>query len=249
MIYGSTTPVLELDEVTRTGIRTIVLSQRFEALSFENSISVTTVVNPPKPPIINQMMLVGAKTTFEGGSYVRRWNYEGGNVVDDGSPQPAAKDSNVYTFKPGFAEVSLILNPNWDTLVSKYGASAADDGTVSFTKTLADSNANALKKASPTGSNNPYYGQRTWFRMEGTFTHQWADYVIPPDLFKNVGTIVYDFDNMPDNVPPDRDWLKCPPTYVLRGNLYEIEETYWLSGPGGWPAQVYDFDQVTNLYK
>lgn len=84
------------------------------------------------------------------------------------------------------------------------------------------------------------FGVEDYFRMEGSYRFRYAEMQLPASLLNGVGFIATNLPGQPPNFDVDRrNWLKLPPTWRRRGSVFEINEVYWLSGPGGWPEPVY----------
>ena len=167
------------------------------------------------------------------------WTYTG--VDGDGKSVTFKTRGNSpdFTFEPGFAQVSIETHPKFQSLLETYGGTLSD-GAVTWPATLSGGgNEGGLSGGGgPSEKSNPMFGVREYLRLEGTYHYRYATQTLN-GIGAGVGQI--HTSGLPGVPPiyPDRNWLKAPAVYERHGPVYVVTESYWLSGPGGWPRPVY----------
>jgi hypothetical protein len=92
------------------------------------------------------------------------------------------------------------------------------------------------------GSANPLYGTTSYLAMTATFKKNQTVGNLNDisDLFANIGKIdgpTYSLISIP--VIPSRNWLKLTPKITSRSGVFEVSESWMLSGAGGWNSKIY----------
>jgi hypothetical protein len=146
-----------------------------------------------------------------------------------------------YSFEPGFAQVSIKLHPNYQGLIDTYGGSTDADGSVLWPATLSGqtTSKSGLSGGKSQAEKNPMFGIEDFLRLEGEYWFRYVSVEVPASLHQGAGFIASDLPGRPPRPADGRNWLKVPPTFRRRGLDHEIRESYWLSGPGGWPLPIY----------
>ncbi|MEO7933201.1 MAG: hypothetical protein ABIT76_08600 [Chthoniobacterales bacterium] len=236
MIYGTPQVHLVDESTNRIGVRTRVFSQMFE------------FGKEPKPPQEDgKAKLVGSQIRKRGGIYFMTWFYEDGNKSGVGVELQDRKNSTDYDFTGGFAEVSLKLHKDYSKLLEKYqGVPDVDGGDILWPATLSKESGGGGAfpgNGGTDGDINPMFGYQSKFRMEGNYRFRYAVVELPGALFDGVDYIA---DKLPGKPPTDlkdgRNWLMAAPNLKHLGNVWDVTENYWLSGPGGWPKPIYQKD-------
>jgi hypothetical protein len=97
---------------------------------------------------------------------------------------------------------------------------------------------------------NPMFGVDSYVVAMPTWTETILYAQLPDDLYQNIDQI---FNNPPgpdgnpppqppNNDPPDwpkRNWLLRRIVPRQRGNIWQVQKTWMLSGPGGWNIYLY----------
>ena len=229
-------------------------------------------VIPYYVPSIDQVLTVG-KVLYEGCEEVSRtWScnndgtnpsyivtvvYEGGNAESDKNTY-GDEDSTVWSLDYEMSEEPLVSHPNWDRIREVYAARnmAGDqmyDEEWSFPVELpANSSASSGLggKTKSGGVRNPMYGSKTYIVMNALVSVSYTKKTLPPKVIKTVGKI---FPDIPD-APPQfnsldkgkRNWMKLPPQISMRGNVWQITESWRLSEHYAWPKEVYADQNATD---
>lgn len=238
MIIGTPQYRIENDRTDRIGIRTIAVSLvwRPEGDTFEQLAQV-----PPPPDMGGGVFLIGRQTTPEGGALKTLWLWEG--IDGDGRSVTFRTRENTrdYEFQAGFSQADILQHPNLQQLIDDYQGQLLD-GEIYFPP-LIDMKAkgtNVRPNANAKLTKSPVAGMRDFLRMEGTYTCRYMARSLR-GVMSGMGRIFTG--GLPGEAPTDleegRNWLKAPTMYARRGPAYEIMETYWLSGPGGWSEPLY----------
>lgn len=245
MIYGNPKIRIEDDVTDRVGIRTLVLSQIWEASASAEVIGLDDVMaQRPAPPVVpGGLLYIGEQTRPEAGCLKTTWTFEGING-DGKSVTFRTRDNSLdYGFQGGFAEVDLRLHPKLDEFQSRYGGYPDPEAGLVFPPTLSKkpggSGLNFNKeKNSARGETNPMFGHTSFLRMEGSYYYRYCSLSKPS--FSRIGHI-HSVGNIPGDAPAfsGRDYLMSSPQCQKRGLIWEVVETYWLSGVGGWPRPIY----------
>jgi hypothetical protein len=101
---------------------------------------------------------------------------------------------------------------------------------------------NSFAKTKPDGSPNPLYGCTSYLAMTATFRKNQSvgNLASISGLFDNIGKIsgpTYELVAIP--VIAWRNWLKLTPKIVSRSGVFEVSESWMLSGAGGWNSNIY----------
>jgi hypothetical protein len=100
----------------------------------------------------------------------------------------------------------------------------------------------AFPKTKSNGSANPLYGTTSYLAMTATFKKNQTVGNLNDisNLFANIGKIdgpTYSLISIP--VIPSRNWLKLTPKITSRSGVFEVSESWMLSGAGGWNSKIY----------
>lgn len=244
MIYGA--PQLEIvqDTTDLIGIRILVLARMWQP---STSDPLSALLEKPVPPSVpGGVILVGEQSLPSKGAMRTTWTFQGINGDGKSVTFKDRKNSIDFGFEPGFAQIPIQLHPKFPELLDEYGGYPDNDGARVIWPTEKPGGTTAGKSGlgggSKTEETNPMFGIQDYFRLEGTYRFRYAAKTLPADLYDRAGTIVEtkDLPGDPPRVSGGRNWLAVPPPYRRRGTILDITELYWLSGPGGWPAPVYD---------
>ena len=256
MIYGNLLYHRKNDLTDIVGIRTLVMSRLWQPSRSDLSIEQIDAEEPVSPSVPGGLLLIGSQTQPAGGLYHTSWTYEG--IRGDGKGATFRTRSNTldYGFKPGLAQVSLKLwrgltgkeDKAFQGLLDKYqGYLDSESDQIIWPATMgATTSAAGLTGASKaTGDFNPMFGVQDFFRMEGTYTARYCALNIPKSLSDGDGLVVTNLPGKPQPTTQGRNWLKVPAVWRRRGYIFEIVESFWLSGIGGWPVPVYGDGSAT----
>ena len=144
-----------------------------------------------------------------------------------------------WTITGTTAEDPIESHPDYAVLLETY-AGSEDAGTnrAKWPKTIGDN-----------GGRNPMHGVESYLVPGLVLTRKYTADAIPAELERGLGTI--DTPPSPKNtamkvhLSGKRDWLKIRATATERGNTIEIEESWLLSGPGGWVWEMYRYQRLT----
>lgn len=240
MIYG--TPIIHVDDdrTDRIGIRTLIMSQLWQASRWPLGQDELDAESPPPPAVPGGVIFIGQQTRRQRGSMRTTWTFEGINGNGKSVTFKGRTNSLDYQFEPGFSDKSLLLLPNIKTKMDQFGGYVID-GRLVWPPEIPETNTGSgMKKQDKAGKVNPFFGRETYLSMEGTYHFRYADTTYG-QAFSGVRHI-FKTGSLPGDPPTgigDRDWLKAPPKVIRRGPVFDITEVYWLSEVGGWPEELY----------
>ena len=162
----------------------------------------------------------------------------------EGHLTPDAADGEEYGFEGATSEDPIETHPDYLALLEIYGGTEDENGKAKWPKTLSpasefedmtaiDGNDNVEKK-------NPMHGVESYLLPGATWVRKSVAKVFPVALIRALGTI----DKPGGNPPPltgNRSWLKVRARATWRGNIWQIEEAWLLSGPEGWVPEMYPY--------
>jgi len=252
-IYGTPQLLCDGDTTDKIGIRKLVLSIMWQPVG--NNLNQTQIdaQKPGVPTVSGGTLLVGTQTRRSAGAYKTTWTFEG--IEGDGKTVTFQDRTNSldYNFEPGLSQVSIKLwrglsgndSNAYQNLLTQYQGTADINSDQIIWQPTLSGNATSIGLAGPgnTDTLNPMFGVQDWFRMEGNYTYRYASLNIPSSLLAGSGLVASNLPGQPPPAQDGRNWLKVPPLWRRRGLIFDISETYWLSGIGGWPAPIYGTGQ------
>jgi hypothetical protein len=237
MIYGDPQIHIDDDHTDRIGLRTLVLSQLWQASRWPLSLAELDGEKPGLPEVPGGVMFIGEQTRRIHGALRTTWTFEGINGDGKSVTFKDRTNSPDYSFEPGFSQVSIIKHPNWAALKKAWNGQVLD-GQVIWPEYVSSSGSGGPVVSKSAGQPNPLFGHDDFFRMEGTYSFRYAGVNLGVAM-QGIGQIAGSLPGQPPPVEDGRNWLKAPTPWQRRGPVLEITEVYWLSGAGGWPPQIY----------
>jgi hypothetical protein len=236
MIYGDPQIHIDDDHTDRIGIRTLVLSKLWQPSRWPLSLAELDGEKPDVPDVPAGVMFIGEQTRRANGALRTTWTFEGVNGDGKNVTFKDRTNSPDYSFEPGFSHVSITKHPKWATLKATYGGQVIDNQVI-WPEFIAKSASSGPVVNHSQGKPNPLFGHDDFLRMEGTYSFRYASATLGIAM-SGIGQIAT---NLPGQPPalPKRNWLKAPTHWQRRGPVLEITEVYWLSGDGGWLAEIY----------
>ena len=243
-IYGTPKYVVESDQTDRYAVR----RTRFSiAWGTDENEATAVVAKRPEMPTFKDAKLVMIGTLPKDGGYITWWDFE--SIDEEVLPLKNRDTSPEFRFEGDLAEVDIKLYPEFTALLELYGGTILSDGTIDWPATIQSSNSGVgIGGSAGTSTTNPMYGIESWYRQTGLYIFRYAEKELPADLFSRVGKTLETAElpgkppktlNAGDDTSQKRNWLGRTPQYENLANGFAITETYWLSGPGGWPLPVY----------
>lgn len=161
----------------------------------------------------------------------------------EGHTQPDQADGEEYSLEGTTSEDPIETHPEYQALLDLYnGTEDASSGKAKWPKTI--SGGEQTFAGQPDGSapeqRNPMHGVEGYLVPGLTWTRKSVSRTLPYSIIRSLGTI----DNPPGNPPElsgNRNWLKIRARATFRGNVWQIEETWLLSGPDGWVPEMYRY--------
>lgn len=266
MIYGAFQVKIHADQTDRIGIRTVILSQGWQATGDDFSIDALDAQAPATPAAPRGMELIGRERRPWGGGLREYWTYTGVRYNGKDVEIKTYGKSPDYRFEPGFAQVSLLKHPKIAKLLQTYGGAVLDSQIV-WPPTVGGGRGPGLGGGGdlagghgPAGSlgggsvtvlglgvgqgrttrdnTNPMFGEQDFIRREGTYYYR---YVAANLKGLNQQLRVVKAGSLPGYAPSfgDRDYMEMPSEYQRHASFYAITLQAWLSGEGGWNKPIY----------
>lgn len=239
MIYGTPPVNIADDQTDRLGIRTLLLSQDWKASRWPMPQAELDAEAPAVPEVPGGIWLIGKQTRPRGGGLRTLWTFEG--IDGDGKSVTFKTRGNSpdYGFKPGFAEVSILLHPRIQELLDQYEGTVLD-GEVIWLPTLSGSGPATGLGGSNTERPNPMFGQKGFLRIEGIYSYRYL--VRDESEIPDTEGRIFSSSQLPGRAKrySNRNWIGAGADYDRCGPAaIKVAENYWLSGEGGWPAPTY----------
>ena len=199
------------------------------------------------PAGTSAMTLEGVTDSREGAVWKRTFRMVeavlGGGSEWSGFPV-RDRTNAIHTLAVTLEDLPISMHPDIDYLIDAYAGVTQADGTVEFARTYKP--VNPEQTGGLTGgegeTNNPMWGVRTFKSVSVMFSKRWiwtGSKDKPwPDWWSTVGMIEANPPGAP-TVTATRDWLYLGLTSRQTGNHHEIDESWLLSPPGGWPTMIY----------
>ncbi len=258
MIYGRPGIHVDDDQTDRIGIRTLRLSQMWQASRGDMSMVELDGEEPGAPDVPGGLWFIGRQRVRQGGVLRTSWTFEG--VGGDGKDVTFKTRGNSpdFGFTPGFAELPIQRNPRFRKLRTDFEGSLLDSEVIwpewlSDSNTAVDSgfsdvaaaiglsgNLRPTTDASGGGRPNPMFGQQSYFALQGgTYWYRYA--ARSEGEIPQIEGKLFTSGSLPGAARSfaNRNWLGVGAPYTRRGPVVEVTEMYWLSEEGGWPKPIY----------
>lgn len=175
----------------------------------------------------NQPRTFSRDTSGEQGGYHVMVTLEGLAITG-----PEAEAAEEYTLDGTTSEDPIESHPNYPALVEIYqGDPDEQTGRARWPRLLGDAESGEQRR-------NPMHGVESYLVPGLVWTRRRVSRVLPGSLVAGLGTI-----ETPPGRPPElqgnRNWLKVRARATWRGNVWQIEESWLLSGPEGWVPEMY----------
>lgn len=180
----------------------------------------------------------------------------------EGHQTPDSADGVEYFLEGATRDELIDLHPNLQVLIDVYGGrfnvdlhrttwdplmpenkGGSNRGPIPGFETFTHS---ALDPGRGSGSSrrNPMHGVETWLCPTLVWGRRFFSQSIPPGVVSNLGKIVQPPGNPPE-LSGNRVWIQQAARARFRGNGWEIEERWLLTGPYGVAPEMYDYpDEV-----
>lgn len=193
---------------------------------------------PAKYPSYSGYGFAGAQAReAEGGAWNWEITYEGAGPLT--SDNGVEDDQVIYAFEPSDVDLPISSHPEFMDFLKQFSG-RVEDGRIIFEEALPRAEDQELV---PRNKGNPFFGVEAYLSFGATWTKSYvARGQLPPKLLHNVEGVC----DIPvprgftfPSIGKDRNWLKCMPSFRIRGTAVEITERYILSGRGGHNRHIY----------
>jgi hypothetical protein len=160
---------------------------------------------------------------------------EGYDVVlsYEGHEDPDNADEESFELEGATAEDPIESHWNLEVLLKKYKGSIDKNLRAQWPLKLTDGSGNSGR--------NPMHGTESWPRPGMIWNHNYVKKVLPSGLVQQLGTISREIPGNPPALVGNRDWLCIRIRARQRGNIWQIQRSDELSGPGGSVKEMYQF--------
>jgi hypothetical protein len=178
------------------------------------------------------------------------------NATIEGHQTPDDANGVEYSLEGTTSDDPIESHPDYQDLLTIYGGTEGADGKAKWDKILPDGSDaqsfeyvvpgfesfthSSLEVAGTTSRRNPMHGVESYLVPGLTWTRKSVTRILHEGLIRSLGTI-----DTPPGHPPElsgnRNWLKIRIRGTFRGNIWQIEESWLLSGPDGWVPEMYRY--------
>jgi len=224
------------DSVNDVGVRTI--SQSY--INTRGSMQVPRVKTPH--PVFTELLLEEASLTFQEGDYEQLdVTYKGNSGESFGSVTTASGNASLYPVVTALTRLlsqePLDAHPNFTgTSTSIVGVACGNDGESEDSTIIIRDGDGAFVRISDKAKDPSLRGVSSYLAPGAEFTIRYAKDSLPS--LTRVGKIVENPQGAP-SVSGDYNWLLNSITYTQEGDIFEVTETYLLSGENGWADSIY----------
>lgn len=240
-LYGDPQFHLDNDDTDLIGLRTVTYGKIWQPSRWPMSMAELDAEKPDPPEVSGGVVLINSRTLPRGGGLRTTWTFRGINGDGKSVTFKTRANSIDYGFEPGFSEVNLLRLPDIQTLMDENGGYPVD-GQIVWQPTIpksASSGSGVVKTGNDEGKPNPLFGYQSYFVISGTYHFRYC--VRSKSEIPDVAGKIFESAKLPGDAPvmEGRNWLALAPAPHRVGPVYDVLESYWLSGDGGWPTQIY----------
>lgn len=151
-------------------------------------------------------------------------------VSFEGHPDPD-QGGESFELEGSASEDAIESHWNYQVLLKNYNGKEDANGNAHWPLTLKDGNGNKAR--------NKMHGVTSYYRPGLIWNRNFVSRVLPGSIVNDIGVL---FSNVPGNPPSlsgDREWLCVRVRARNRGNVWEIQQSWELSGPYGVAPELY----------
>ena len=160
----------------------------------------------------------------EAGGYDVVLSYEGQADPD--------KEGESFEVEGSTSDDAIESHWNYEVLLKNYkGTEDPSTGRAKWPKELTD-DAGAKGR-------NKMHGVESWRAPGLIWNHNWTARTLPSSIVDQLGTIALTLRGNPPGLSGGRNWLCVRVRAKFRGNVWQIQTSWELSGPYGWVEEMY----------
>jgi hypothetical protein len=152
----------------------------------------------------------------------------------EGHPEPDKAEGESFEIEGATADDPIESHWNYEVLLKNYkGTEDASSGRAKWPRTLTDANGQKGR--------NRMHGVESWPSPGLIWNHNFTKAKLPESLVQELGTVST---SIPGNPPPlsgGRNWLCIRVRGKNRGNIWQLQRSWQLSGPYGWVPEMFRF--------
>jgi hypothetical protein len=153
-----------------------------------------------------------------------------------GHPAPEkAQNDESFELEGTTSDDPITSHWNFESLLALYGGSRKPDrnsGRIIWPEKL-------TPKGSSQAVRNPMFGVEAWAAPGLVWNHNFIAQELDGSIIKTLGTISRDVPGNPPELSGNRSWLCIRVRGSFRGNVWKMQRSWQLSGPGGFVPEMY----------
>ncbi len=150
--------------------------------------------------------------------------YEGHPFPDD--------SGEFFEWEGSTTEDPVETHWNYEVLLANYNGREDSNGRGQWPKTLTD-------KSTGKSGRNKMHGVTSWPAPGAIWNHNWVTKTFPDSIVSTLGTITTTPPGNPPAMSGGRVWLLMRIRGRQRGNVWQMQTSYMLSGPNGYVPEMY----------
>jgi len=148
----------------------------------------------------------------------------------EGHPEPDTADGESFELEGTTSDDPIESHWNYEALLKNYKGSEDSNGRAHWKRTLIDSGG--------VSGRNRMHGVDAWAAPGLIWNHNWVSKTLPGDIVSELGAITSPPGN-PPSLSGNRNWLCIRCRARNRGNVWQVQQSFQLSGPGGFVPEMY----------
>lgn len=151
----------------------------------------------------------------------------------EGHPEPEKAKEESFEVDGSTSENPIETHWNLEVLLKNYKGKFDANQRAKWPLNLTDESGMKRK--------NRMHGVESWPEPGLVWNHNFVSQTLPENLIKTLGVITRNPPGNPPQLDEDRDWMVARIRATQRGNIWQIQVSYALSGPGGSVPEMYHF--------
>lgn len=150
----------------------------------------------------------------------------------EGHPAPDSADGESFEVEGATSDDPIESHWNYEVLLNNYkGKEDSQTGRAKWPRKLTDGNGQSAR--------NKMHGVESWANPGMIWNHNYTKPRLPASLIRELGTISNSVPGNPPELSAGRQWLCLRIRGRERGNIWQIQQSWQLSGPYGAVPEMY----------
>ena len=151
----------------------------------------------------------------------------------EGHPDENAASEESFELEGAASDDPIETHWNYEVLLKNYKGKPDANGRAKWPRMLTDDSGKT--------SRNRMHGVESWPAPGLIWNHNFVSKTLPASLVKMLGTISETVPGNPPELSGGRNWLCIRVRAKQRGNVWQIQMSYQLSGPYGAVPEMFEF--------